>query len=263
MDETCTIAELAELAAEVLARPGTVGPDRLRSGRPDGGLDGGPDSEPRASGRVRDVPNERLIRWYGTVGLVDPPLSRRGRVARYGRRHLLQLVAVKRRQAEGSSLAEIQAELAGLTDEALAAVAGIPARWSAPAQGGGPGPATGAGVPAAAGAPASAGPGRFWARQPRQPGAEAPAGEDTGGADVAGADVAGAGHGLVHGIRLAPGVLLLLDSADQEPGPEDRAAIMTAAQPLLRELATRGLGASGHEHRTDVDDPQMGAGNEH
>jgi hypothetical protein len=66
----------------------------------------------RANGRVRDVPNERLIRWYATVGLVDPPLSRRGRVARYGPRHLLQLVAIKRRQAEGRSLAEIQAELA-------------------------------------------------------------------------------------------------------------------------------------------------------
>ena len=80
----------------------------------------------RANGRVRDVPNERLVRWYVTVGLVDPPLSRRGRVARYGRRHLLQLVAVKRRQAEGRSLAEIQAELAGATDEALAAVARVP-----------------------------------------------------------------------------------------------------------------------------------------
>src|SRR5580704_8169548 len=57
-----------------------------------------PSGRVRANGRVRDVPNERLVRWYVTVGLVDPPLSRRGRVARYGRRHLLQLVAVKRRQ---------------------------------------------------------------------------------------------------------------------------------------------------------------------
>jgi DNA-binding transcriptional MerR regulator len=80
----------------------------------------------RANGRVRDVPNERLIRWYATVGLVDPPLSRRGRVARYGPRHLLQLVAIKRRQAEGRSLAEIQAELAGATNASLAAVARVP-----------------------------------------------------------------------------------------------------------------------------------------
>src|SRR5689334_22435182 len=50
----------------------------------------------------------------------------RGRVALYGRRHLLQLVAVKRRQADGRSLAEIQAELAGATDATLAAIARVP-----------------------------------------------------------------------------------------------------------------------------------------
>ncbi|MFD0889271.1 MerR family transcriptional regulator, partial [Streptosporangium algeriense] len=79
------------------------------------------------NGRVRDVPNERLIRWYATIGLLDPPTSRRGRVALYGRRHLLQLVAVKRRQAEGLTIAEIQAELAGASDQALEAVADLPA----------------------------------------------------------------------------------------------------------------------------------------
>src|SRR4029077_9416572 len=60
------------------------------------------------------------------------PRSRRGRVARYGRRHLLQLVAVKRRQAEGRSLAEIQAELAGATDDALAAGARLPGTQPVP-----------------------------------------------------------------------------------------------------------------------------------
>ena len=114
MEEPWTILELVELAAETLA--GLVGVARARRRGPARGT----------NGRVRDVPNERLIRWYVTVGLVDPPLSRRGRVARYGQRHLLQLVAVKRRQAEGRSLAEIQAELAGATDETLAAVARVP-----------------------------------------------------------------------------------------------------------------------------------------
>src|SRR5215831_2672402 len=115
MEESWTIVELAELAAEALATSGTLGPEKSATRR-------GSESELgersgagplRANGRVTDVPNERLIRWYGTVGLVDPPLSRRGRVARYGRRHLLQLVAVKRRQAQGRSLAQIQAELLG------------------------------------------------------------------------------------------------------------------------------------------------------
>ena len=111
-----------------------AGPARgVRCGRPVRAPSGAGRSGPaRTNGRVRDVPNERLVRWYVTVGLVDPPLSRRGRVARYGRRHLLQLVAVKRRQAEGRSLAEIQAELAGATDETLAAVARVPDTLPAP-----------------------------------------------------------------------------------------------------------------------------------
>ncbi|WP_231515273.1 helix-turn-helix domain-containing protein [Herbidospora cretacea] len=100
MDETWTIAELAERATAALA-----------------GL-------APANGRVSDVPNERLIRYYTTIGLLDPPLARRGRVALYGRRHLLQLVAVKRRQAEGASNAAIQRELLGATDDHLAELAG-------------------------------------------------------------------------------------------------------------------------------------------
>ncbi|WP_219601636.1 MerR family transcriptional regulator, partial [Nonomuraea indica] len=102
MNETWTIGELAEHAAGL-----------LRDGQ-------------RGNGRVREVPGERLIRWYTTIGLVDPPLSRRGRIARYGRRHLLQLVAVKRLQAAGRSIADIQAALAGATDAMLEAFAETP-----------------------------------------------------------------------------------------------------------------------------------------
>jgi DNA-binding transcriptional MerR regulator len=177
------------------------------------------------NGRVRDVPNERLVRWYVTVGLVDPPLSRRGRVAQYGRRHLLQLVAVKRRQAEGRSLAEIQAELAGATDEKLAAVARVPGTLPAPE--------------------APAVPGRFWARQAGR--AERHAAERAGRPVAAahgdpvdrGAVVAPGG--LVRGIRLAPGVTLLLDGAGREPDPDDLPEILNAAGPLLEELSRRRL----------------------
>jgi DNA-binding transcriptional MerR regulator len=77
------------------------------------------------NGRVTEVPDARMIRWYASTGLVDRPHAMRGRVALYGRRHLLQLVAIKRRQGEGRSLAQIQAELAGATDDQLAAVAGL------------------------------------------------------------------------------------------------------------------------------------------
>jgi DNA-binding transcriptional MerR regulator len=105
MSDIWTIGELAERAALALRASSDVAP-------------GG-------NGRVRDVPGERLIRWYTTIGLVDPPLTRRGRIAQYGRRHLLQLVAVKRLQAAGHSIAQIQTALAGATDRMLETAAGL------------------------------------------------------------------------------------------------------------------------------------------
>lgn len=278
MEGPWTILELAERAAESLAAIPSAD-------------DGTPPGPARANGRIRDVPNERLVRWYVTVGLVDPPLSRRGRVAQYGRRHLLQLVAVKRRQAEGRSLAEIQAELAGATDEALAAVARVPdAR---------PGPEA---LPAA--------PARFWARRPGQPGPQALAAGGAGPAVHAAAEGAesavraaageagpavqaaaggagpavragvhggwgdrGAGDspgGLVHGVRLAPGVTLLLEGAGREPGPEDVTEIVNAARALLAELASRRLRVPGPGHppgdpgpSPDVGSSPRGAGHDH
>ena len=77
------------------------------------------------NGRVRELPDRRVVRWYTTTGLVDRP-AMQGRTAQYSTRHLQQIVAVKRRQAEGRSLAEIQAELAGATDETLRRVAAVP-----------------------------------------------------------------------------------------------------------------------------------------
>jgi hypothetical protein len=85
------------------------------------------DAEVRvANGRVTGVPDGRLIRWYTTIGLLDRPLPGPGRVARYGPRHLLQLVAVKRLQAQGRPLAEIQLQLAGATDTMLRRIADLP-----------------------------------------------------------------------------------------------------------------------------------------
>src|SRR5712692_1736869 len=78
------------------------------------------------SSRVRDVPDRRTIRYYTTLGLIDRPAEMRGRTALYGRRHLLQLVAVKRLQGRGLSLAEIQQRLVGQTDAALARLARLP-----------------------------------------------------------------------------------------------------------------------------------------
>jgi DNA-binding transcriptional MerR regulator len=78
------------------------------------------------SGRVRDVPDRRTIRYYTTLGLLDRPAEMRGRTALYGRRHLLQLVAIKRLQARGLSLAEIQERLLGLPNSRLESLAELP-----------------------------------------------------------------------------------------------------------------------------------------
>jgi hypothetical protein len=162
------------------------------------------------NGRIRDVPDRRAVRWYATTGLVDRPAAMRGRTALYSQRHLLQLVAVKRRQSAGRSLAEIQAELAGAPDAALAGIARVPDQVL---DGG-----------AAAPAPAGSVRTRFWADAP------APA-------QAAPPEPAPAPASLT-GVPLGDGVVLLVPGM---PGADDRAAIATAAQPLLDLLARRGL----------------------
>ena len=81
-----------------------------------------------SNGRVRDVPDLRTIRYYTTLGLLDRPAEMRGRTALYGPRHLLQLVAIKKLQARGRSLSQIQQEMTGATDTMLKRLAGVMAR---------------------------------------------------------------------------------------------------------------------------------------
>lgn len=78
-----------------------------------------------ANHQAADLPNIRAIRWYTQLGLVDRPTSA-GPAAAYGPRHLRQVVAIKRLQAEGLALVEVQQRLAGLSDDALAAIARVP-----------------------------------------------------------------------------------------------------------------------------------------
>jgi DNA-binding transcriptional MerR regulator len=72
----------------------------------------------QADGRVAAAPDARTVRYYGTLGLVDRP-SIVDQKARYGRRHVLQLVAVKALQARGLPLTEIQARLYGCSNSEL------------------------------------------------------------------------------------------------------------------------------------------------
>jgi DNA-binding transcriptional MerR regulator len=68
--------------------------------------------------RVSAVPDARTIRYYTTLGLLDRPFME-GRQARYGKRHIQQLLAIKALQGLSLPLSEIQARLYGRTDEEL------------------------------------------------------------------------------------------------------------------------------------------------
>ncbi|MCP4872382.1 MAG: MerR family transcriptional regulator [Proteobacteria bacterium] len=73
-----------------------------------------------ADGRASKHPDARAIRYYVSLGLVDRPLGYRGNSALYGRRHLLQLLAIKALQASGTGLPDIQRMLLGRGDDWLA-----------------------------------------------------------------------------------------------------------------------------------------------
>lgn len=68
--------------------------------------------------RVSAAPDKRTIRYYTTLGLLDRP-NIEGRQAKYGDRHVMQLVAIKALQSVALPLSEIQSMLYGLTEEEL------------------------------------------------------------------------------------------------------------------------------------------------
>ncbi|HTO97596.1 MAG TPA: MerR family transcriptional regulator [Myxococcales bacterium] len=68
--------------------------------------------------RVAAAPDARTVRYYSTLGLIDRPRIE-GRQARYGERHLLQLLAIKALQAFELPLAQIQQRLYGRSDGEL------------------------------------------------------------------------------------------------------------------------------------------------
>ena len=169
------------------------------------------------NGRVRDVPDRRAIRWYTTIGLVDRPLGMRGRTALYGPRHLQQLVAIKRWQAQGRSLSQIQAEFVFLSPRDLTEASRVPEHLLADDAPGS--------VPDVVHRP------RFWADRP----AMQSEGQVTERPAVATKSVETA---PVHGVTLGGGAILLLPRPVTD---SDRAEIAAAAAPLLGLLESRGL----------------------
>jgi|SRR5437660_518209 len=67
---------------------------------------------------ARATPSERTIRFYVTKGLVAPPEGR-GTAATYSYRHFLQLLWIKLRQMEGTTLAVITKEMEDQTGDVL------------------------------------------------------------------------------------------------------------------------------------------------
>ena len=73
------------------------------------------------SSRTQDEVNPRLIRHYTTQGLLDQPLKE-GREARYTRRHLLQLLSLRRLMTGGHSAQALQSLLSSQSDPELEAL---------------------------------------------------------------------------------------------------------------------------------------------
>lgn len=154
------------------------------------------------NGQVRAIPDERTVRYYQTIGLLDRPAAMRGRTALYGIRHVAQVVAIKRLQTMGRSLAEIQALWPTLDDPTLSRMSGVEL------------------------APPAAARGEFWKRAPSSDSAAAPA-------EPMRALYLELAPDVVLALPFADG------GADVSPA--DLAAVRAAAAPLLAELAARRL----------------------
>lgn len=70
-----------------------------------------------ANGQAAEAISERNIRYYRTLGLVDPPLS--GGQRGFGEKHKLQLIGIRLLQAHGLPLRRIRELLFGLDERKL------------------------------------------------------------------------------------------------------------------------------------------------
>ena len=181
------------------------------------------------NGQIRAVPDERTIRYYAALGLLDRPALMKGRTALYSARHLAQVVAIKRKQSAGKSLAEIEALWPGMDDGSLARMTGIAIERTRGARA------------------------EFWKKGLRtadyglRPEAEAEPKPDPQPSEDPDQSAVRSPQSAVQlhlTIQLAPGVALVLDA----PTPPqtytlthaDLRAIRAAAAPLIAVLAKRG-----------------------
>lgn len=102
---------LAEEAARILAESGAA-----RQGR----------------GTVTELPDERTVRYYLAEGLIPPAEEKQGTASVFGFRHLLQLLVVKKLQAEGLPIRAIRELVTGKTERQLERLLGTAEQGAAP-----------------------------------------------------------------------------------------------------------------------------------
>lgn len=98
------VAGLAEEAARILAESGAA-----RQGR----------------GTVTELPDERTVRYYLAEGLIPAAEEKQGTASVFGFRHLLQLLVVKKLQAEGLPIRAIRELVTGKTERQLERLLGV------------------------------------------------------------------------------------------------------------------------------------------
>jgi len=69
--------------------------------------------------RVTEMPSERTIRFYTANNLVDKPVAREGTHARYGYRHLLQVMAIKYLQSQYLPLVKVRSLMENISNRDL------------------------------------------------------------------------------------------------------------------------------------------------
>lgn len=161
----------------------------------------------QGSGRVRETPDRRTVRYYTTLGILDRPTEFRGRTGLYGTRQLWQLMAIKRLQSRGEPLQEIQQRLLNATDAALRRIAAPPRGTPDPASKRTDSPRARS----------------FWLDTPEE---RAPDENEVA---------------TFTGLELGPGITLTLSAARRLLAPDDLDALTAAAAPLLKVLRARHL----------------------
>lgn len=100
------VAELADVAARVLAETGPL----------------------QERGTVSGVPDERTVRYYQAEGLLAPAEEKQGTASVFGYLHLLQLLVVKHLQAQHLPIRKIRELVEGRGERELERLLGVDAK---------------------------------------------------------------------------------------------------------------------------------------